>query len=221
MAPFKINIRLGDDFLERAAEPAVLEREIAADERYLQELRLRLEAAENDSERAASEKPDVDQDIPREDPLVKAHADVGRQVGRLGEKYRLAGRYAEALACKDEALQVWRKLGREQAICLARIRRAVVLSCGAAQDGPEAFPDDGFSELHALCGETASRAELASYQDAVHEARAYAYARAGDLGRAVRDLETALGVRELRRNERAVERTRALLVRLRKRRDAG
>src|SRR5690606_655295 len=107
-----------DDFREHAEDPAALKNGIEGERDAVAHLREQYEAE-------ASE---------------ENHARLGRHLQRLSEYLRLDGAHTEALALKDEAIEIWRVLGRNKAYFLSRLQRAIiVLDAGQVDEAVATF----------------------------------------------------------------------------------
>jgi tetratricopeptide (TPR) repeat protein len=139
----------------------------------------------------------------RTDPSELERTRLGRTLNRLSTYLRLTDECDRACEYCDEAIEIWRDLGRERATFLARLRRA------ALDIRREAFAE-AERRLDELVEEAADE-PFAIYRDFALEFRGRLHARRGRREQAVEDFERAL---ELRRNDgrdRLVQQTEHML----------
>ena len=135
---------------------------------------------------------------------------LGRTLNRLSEYLQLAGECGEACELCDEASAVWRDLGRDRAVFLARLRRAdVAVAAGDL--------DDALDEADALV-DAAGDEPFAIYRDFALELRGRVRANLGEVDAAIEDLERARERRADEGRDRLVERTERLLALIREER---
>lgn len=138
-----------------------------------------------------------------EDPSELNLSHLGREASRLADHLLLAGKPDEALPLKEEAVEIWRRLGRRKAEFLARLRAAeIVFELGRREQALEALGE--------LLGE-AQAPPVDIYRDFVLEARGRLLARRGMPEEARRDLQKALELRRERGSQKQVEETEQLL----------
>jgi len=135
---------------------------------------------------------------------------LGRTLNRLADHLRLAGDCKEARRLCDEAIAIWRDLGRRRAVFLARLRRADIETTrgrhGAALEEGDALVEAADDEPFAI------------YRDFALELRGRVRARSGDPDGAVADLEEARTIRRREGRDRLAVRTESLLALVRERR---
>ncbi|RAL20277.1 hypothetical protein DL240_18025 [Lujinxingia litoralis] len=132
-------------------------------------------------------------------PLNASH--LGRALQQRSLALRLQERYDEARQNKDEAIAIWRELGRAKATFLCRLQRALI----DHQQGAYARAAETLEALEAELD-----AGCAVYTDQLAEARARCYHALGRRSDALAQIARALQVRQQRGNPRHIEATLAL-----------
>lgn len=138
-----------------------------------------------------------------EDPSELNVSHLGRELSRWADHLLLADRPAEALAHKEEAADIWRRLGRDKAAFLADLDTAeITFELGR--------PDDALAELDALVARSADE-PYTVYRDFALELRARCLARLGRDEAAMADMQQALSLRQERGNAGQIAETERLL----------
>lgn len=139
----------------------------------------------------------------RKAPSELERTRLGRTLNRLSTYLRLTDECDEACAYCEEAIDIWRDLGRDRATFLARLRRAAL----DVRRGAFAEAED---RLDALVDEAADE-PFTVYRDFALELRGRLHARAGRPEQAIADLELALEFRREDGRDRLVAQTERLL----------
>ncbi len=137
-----------------------------------------------------------------EEPSELHLSDLGRQVSRLADHLLLADECDEALALKEEAVGIWRRLGRDKARFLAELDAAETrFELGRSQEA--------LAELDRLV-EQAGEPEFEVYRDFALVLRGRCRARTGDTAGGLADLQEALELRRQRGSQRQIDHTQRL-----------
>lgn len=139
----------------------------------------------------------------REDPSELERTRLGRTLNRLSTYLRLDDDCDEAREYCEEAIDIWRDLGRDRATFLARLRRAAIDVRRGRFDEAERQVDDLVDE--------AADDPFTVYRDFALELRGRLHARAGRAEQATDDLDRALEFRRNDDRDRLVQQTRRLL----------
>lgn len=119
-------------------------------------------------------------------------ADLGRQLNRLASLRAGAGDAEGAIDAFDEAMAIWKRLGREKAHFVSSMRRSLVLArAGQADQALEA--------MNALIERAQIDPAYRPYYDTLALYRAAILAASGKKDRALEDLDRAIDVRRARK----------------------
>ena len=153
-----------------------------------------------DEERETVEKM---RELAKDDPSELNLSHLGRELSRLADHLLLADQPVEALRLKQEAVDIWQRLGRDKAAYLAELGAAeMVFEAGRR--------DEALTELDRLV-ELSDEAMYQVYRDFALELRARCLAQVGRRAEAREELEAVLELRCERGNERQIEQTKRLL----------
>ncbi|MFP4600826.1 MAG: hypothetical protein ACLFVJ_21430 [Persicimonas sp.] len=138
-----------------------------------------------------------------DEPSELNRSDLGRQASRLADHLLLADECDEALALKEEAVGIWRRLGRDKARFLAELDAAEIrFELGRR--------DEALADLDSLVAQSAKPA-FQVYRDFALALRGRCRARTDDTAGGRADLQEALELRRERGNQRQIDHTKRLL----------
>jgi tetratricopeptide (TPR) repeat protein len=149
--------------------------------------------------------------LAQDDPSELNSSHLGRELSRLADHLLLAERPDEALPLKEEAVDIWRELGRDKAVFLAELDATeMVFEMASDLVSDLARREQAVEELDRLV-EASELEALEVYRDFALEVRARCLARLGEIERARDDLDETLELRRSRGNARQIEQTERLI----------
>ncbi len=178
----QITIHIADDLRRRADHPKRLIEAVDQEQRTVRKMR----------------------QLAAHEPTEANLSHLGRELSRLADHHMLADEAEAALPLKDEAVEIWEKLGRPKAVFLAELDAAeITFELGRH--------DQALDQLHRLVTRSGDD-PLAVYRDFALELRARCLARMGRTEQARADLKQALAIRNARGNARQIAHTERLLA---------